>query len=286
MGTVQSSVRRRWLAAALVTLRQKAGKAPEEAAQRIGCHRSKISRIENARLGMSLGELRDLLTFYEVDDPDYVDDLLGLAARQRVPDWLRRAVRIRPAYADLVAYGEMAESIRSFEGMMIPGLLQTPDYARALIGAGPRPPAKEAVDVLVTARLERQKILDKENPPQLSFVVGEAALRIAVGGAESMGRQLDHLMAMAERPNIDLRVIPDNTGAHTGMFGPFVLFGFRTRVFSGSVVCLEYRAGTIYLEGEDEVETHVEEFEAIQSIALSPESSLESIARAQREQYR
>ncbi|MER7580463.1 helix-turn-helix transcriptional regulator [Kitasatospora sp. NPDC097691] len=285
MGTVQSSVRRRWLAAALVTLRQKAGKTPDEAAQRIGCHRSKISRIENARLGMSLGELRDLLAFYEVDDPDYVDDLLGLAARRREPDWLRRVIRIRPAYADLVAYGEMAESIRSFEGLMIPGLLQTPEYARALIGAGPRPPAREEIDALVTARLERQKILSMENPPQLAFVIGEAALRIAVGGAESMGRQLDHLMEMAQLPGIDLRVMPDNTGAHTGMFGPFVLFGFRTRVFSGSVVCLEYRAGTIYLEREDEVEIHMEEFEAIQSSALSPGSSLETIARVRQAQY-
>ncbi len=282
MSGTRPTVRRRRLAATLVRLREDAGRKPDEAAQRIGCHRTKISRIENAQLGISLGELRDLLTFYGVDDPAYVEELVALARRGREPGWVQRASLARPSYPDFIGYEETADYIRSFQNMLVAGLLQTPDYARAVIQARPSTLGKAEVDALVTARIERQEVLNRADPPRLCVIEGESALRVQVGGAAIMSRQLVRLSEMAEQPHIDLQILPDRAGAHAGLMGSFVLFSFPTSAFS-DVVCVEHRTGTLYMETPDETNEYTLIFDSLRSIALSPADSLDMIARVRQE---
>lgn len=276
------TVRRRRLAATLVKLREEANKSPEEAAERIGCHRTKISRIENARLGISLGELRDLLAFYGVGDTEYVEDLVNLARRGSERGWVQRASVARPSYSDFIDYEETANYIRSFQALLIAGLLQTADYARAIVRAAPSTLGEEEVDALVAARMERQELLKRDNPPRLCVIEGESALRVQVGGTKVMRQQLDHLVELAQHPSIELQVLPDRAGAHAGLMGSFVLFSFPTSAFS-DVVCVEHRTGTLYMETPAETDQYTLIFDSLRSVALSPADSLGLITQLRHE---
>ncbi|MHA4813646.1 helix-turn-helix domain-containing protein [Streptomyces aculeolatus] len=279
MSGARPTVRRRRLAAVLLALREEAGKSPEEAAERIGCHRTKINRIENARLGISLGELRDLLTFYGVEDDGYVEQLVALARRGREPGWLQQLGTALPSYADYIDYERTANYIRSFEPLLITGLLQTPDYARALVEGSNAMLSRERVDELVGIRMERQQsVLEGDNPPRLCVIQGEAALLTRVGGAKVMRGQLDRLLAGAEHPSVELQVVPHSAGAHAGLMGAFVLFGFPTPAYS-DVVCVENKTGTLYLETAEEIDTYTLTFDSLRSTALAPAESRDLIAR-------
>jgi transcriptional regulator with XRE-family HTH domain len=283
MGTPRASVRRRRLAAMLSMYREQAGMNLDDAAERIGCHRSKINRIENARLGISLGELRDLLTFYGVRDEAEVEEMVTLARRGREPGWVRRVGLARPSYLDLVEYEATANYIRSYEGFLIAGLLQTSDYARAVLRAAPSTLDEEAVEAMVNARMERQEVLNRtERRPRLCVIQQEASLRQRVGSAEVMGTQLEHLARMSERPGIDVQVIPDRAEAHAGLFGAFLLFTFPNPAFS-DVVCVEHRTGMLYMETPEETRDYTLIFDSLRSVALSPEASRNAILQARHE---
>ncbi|WP_405898855.1 helix-turn-helix domain-containing protein [Streptomyces sp. NBC_00727] len=282
MAASRPTVRRRRLAALLVGLRERAGKTPDMAAERIGCHRTKINRIENARLGISLGELRDLLSFYGVTDEAQVEEAVALAQRSREPGWVQRAGLARPSYTDFIDYERTADYVRSFQNSLIAGLLQTPDYARAVISAAPSTLEHDEVEALVMARIKRQEVLQRPEPPRVCVIEGEAALRLQVGGSAVMRAQLEHLATMAQQPNIEVQVIPDRAGAHAGLAGSFVLFGFPTPSFS-EVVCVEHRTGTLYMETPEETNEYTLIFDSLRSIALSPRDSLDVISKARQE---
>ncbi|MFF4696579.1 helix-turn-helix domain-containing protein [Streptomyces chattanoogensis] len=283
MAGARPTVRRRRLAAKLIELREQAGKTPQDAAERIGCHRTKINKIENARLGISLGELRDLLRFYEVDDDTaLVDDMLALAKRSREPGWVQRAGLARPSLTDVIDYEKTADYIRSYQSNLITGLLQTPDYARAVLSAPPSTLGQEDIDALVESRIKRQEVLERTDPPRLCVIEAEAALRLQVGGRQVMRKQLDHLEAMAGHASIEVQVIPDRAGAHAGLPGSFVLFGFPNPTYS-DVVCIEHHTGVLYLETEEETAEYTLIFDSLRSIALSPGDSLDLIAQARQD---
>ncbi|MGF1431855.1 helix-turn-helix domain-containing protein [Kitasatospora sp. LaBMicrA B282] len=282
MSEVRPTVRRRRLAALLAGFREEAGCSLDEAAERIGCHRTKINRIENARLGISLGELRDLLTFYDVEDPAQVEEMVSLARRGREPGWVRRASIARPSFSDFIGYEETAHYIRSYETLLVAGLLQTPDYARAVIQAAPSTLGPEAAEALVAARIERQEVLKRTDPPRLCVIEGEAALRLQVGGAAVMRRQLDHLAEMADHPSVNIQIVPDRAGAHAGLFGAFVLFAFPNPAFS-DVVCVEHRTGTLFMETPEEAAEYTLIFDSLRTAALSPGDSLDLLARIRHE---
>ncbi|MEU5125901.1 helix-turn-helix domain-containing protein [Streptomyces mobaraensis] len=276
------TVRQRRLAKMLAKLREEAGKTPEAAAERIGCHRSKISRVENARLGISVGEVRDLLRFYGVDDADYAEEVANLARRRSERGWTRKLGLKIPSYVDYIDYEETSDYIRSFEPMILSGLLQTAEYARALLKADPSMLSGERIDELVEIRMRRQEILDRASPPRVCVIQGEAALRAAVGGPVVMANQLDHLMKVSERPNVELQVLPFSAGAHAGILGTFVLFSFPTPAFS-DIVCVEHRTGTLYMETPEDIHAYTVTFDSLRSTALSPAESLDMINRVKRE---
>lgn len=276
------TVRQRRLAALLIEFRETAGKTLDEAADRIGCHRTKVNRIENARLGISLGELRDLLTFYGVEDSARVDEMVSLARRRREPGWVQRAGQARPTYPDFIEYEDTSDYIRSYQHSVVAGLLQTLDYAREIISAAPSSLKREEVDALVEARMKRQEVLERSTPPQLCVIEGEAALRVQVGGREVIRKQLEHLEEMAGHPSVEIRVVPDQAGAHAGLTGSFVLLSFPGPLFP-DVVCLEQRTGTLYVESPEETAEYALIFDSLRSIALNPEDSLGLIGRVRQE---
>ncbi|MFE3887022.1 helix-turn-helix transcriptional regulator [Streptomyces lydicus] len=282
MAGARPTVRRRRVAAKLVEFRERAGKSPQEAAERIGCHRTKINKIENARLGISLGELRDLLRFYEVDEPAVVDDLVSLAQRSREPGWVQRAGLARPSFTDFIDYEKSADYIRSYQSNLIAGLLQTPDYARAVLSAPPSTLGNEEVEALVESRIKRQEVWERADPPRMCVIETEAALRLQVGGRQAMRKQLEHLESMAEHPSVEVQVIPDRAGAHAGLSGSFVLFGFPNPTYS-DVVCIEHRTGTLYMETREETAEYTLIFDSLRSIALSPGDSLDLIAQVRQD---
>ncbi|MFF2812375.1 helix-turn-helix transcriptional regulator [Streptomyces sp. NPDC058000] len=281
MAGTRPTVRRRRLAAKLVEFREQAGKSPQEAAERIGCHRTKINKIENARLGISLGELRDLLRFYEVDDAAQVDDMVELARRKREPDWVQRAALIRPSIADLIHYEQTAACIRSFHNTLITGLLQTPDYAHAVLSTRPTTLGDDGIEALLEARMKRQEVLQRAEPPRLIVIENESALRVEVGGSQVMRKQLEHLEGMADHPAVELRVIPDRAGAHAGLNSAFVLFSFRNPTYA-EVTSVEHRTGMLYMEDQAETSQYAAIFVELQAIALSPADTLDLIARLRR----
>lgn len=276
------TVRQRRLAKMLAKLREEAGKTPEEAAERIGCHRSKISRVENARLGISVGEVRDLLRFYGVDDPDYTEEVANLARRRNERGWTQKLGLKIPSYVDYIDYEETSDYIRSFEPMIVSGLLQTAEYARALLRADPSMLSDERIDELVEIRMRRQEILERTSPLRVCVIQGEAALRAEVGGSAVTADQLDHLAKVSQRPNVELQVLPFGAGAHAGILGTFVLLSFPTPAFS-DIVCVEHRTGTLYMETPEDIHAYTITFDSLRSTALSPAESLDMINRVKQE---
>ncbi len=197
----------------LQATREKAGVSRDDLAARINYSTSLIGMIETLRRvpQADLAERCDVA----LDTP-------GTFAR------LQKRLRDLPfpaSFRPFAAYEEVATSLRSFEHILVPGLLQTADYARAVLMVRPNT-TEDELDDIVSARLARRTILDRENPPALWVVIDEAVLHREVGGTEVMYNQLTHLAEMSERPNITLQVIPYSSGIHTGLDGAFVIADF------------------------------------------------------------
>ncbi len=208
--------------------------------------------------------------------------MISLAQRSREAGWVQRVGLARPSFTDFIDYEQTAGYIRSYEINLIAGLLQTADYARAVLSASPSTLGHEEVEALVESRIKRQELLERTDPPRLCVIETEAALRLQVGGREAMLRQLAHLEAVAGHPSVELQVIPDRAGAHAGLHGSFVLFSFPNPTYS-DVVCVEHRTGTLYMETPEEAAEYTLIFDSLRSIALSPGDSLELIAQVRQD---
>ncbi|MFD5536674.1 helix-turn-helix domain-containing protein [Streptomyces sp. NPDC127079] len=278
------TVRRRRLGSELRKLREDAGVSLEQAAETLECSRSKISRIELGYLGIRVRDVRDLLASYGVKDDELLERLTALARDGSKRGWWDAYGQIiPPAYANYLGLEADANYIRTFQSILIPGLLQTEEYSRAVMKANPAMVRDEVVDTLMKVRAERQAILTRDNDPvRFWAIIGESALRTPVGGVEVMRSQLDHLTKMTERPNITLQVLPYSVGAHAGLSGPFLVLSFATPNDSG-VVWLENLSSSLYLDTQEEVSGYTLVFDDLRSSALNPADSLEHIARITQE---
>jgi transcriptional regulator with XRE-family HTH domain len=277
------AVRRRKLGAELRALRARTGLTSGEAARLVGWHQSKVSRIETGASGVKPSDVRLLLDAYGVADPELRELLLTLAGSDdgvgRHHWWHAYRGVLPPAYRDFISLESQASAMRTLETSVVPGLLQTPEYARAVTGAavgGLREP-DERLDALVQVRLARQEVLRARPPLELSAVLDEAVLRREVGGPEVMERQLLHLLEAARLPQVRIQVLPFAAGAHIGITGPFVIFSFP-RTSDLDVVVLDHLTSTLYLERKEDLDAYVEAFNALQASALSSEESLDYIA--------
>ncbi|MET9614184.1 DUF5753 domain-containing protein [Kitasatospora indigofera] len=184
---------------------------------------------------------------------------------------------IPSAYADFLGLEGDARYIRTWQPVVLPGLLQTEQYARALLEANPAAVRPERIDQLVKIRMERKEVLVKPDAARFWAIIWEPALRCPVGGKEVQRAQLDHLGKVAELPNVTLQVVPLEVGATAGACGAFVMFGFTDSPTPGAVF-LETLTSSHYLEQEAELDGYGLVFEYLRSAALNPAQSLDMIA--------
>jgi transcriptional regulator with XRE-family HTH domain len=269
------SMRRRRLAAELRKQRDQSGLSLNDAARSLGWQASRLSRIENRQSGIAAPDLRKLLNAYQVEDEDYRNYLADLARRVNERGWWQKyAGLIGSEYADLIGLEEEARSIRGYEQELVPGLLQTPDYARAAIRIGRPTETTEEIGRRVEIRMERQEILVRSDPvpPRFNVVLSEAVLRRPVGGNEVMRGQIEYLMRPRDRANVTIQVLPFNAGVHPSMVGPFSVMTFPDPDDLG-VVNIEYATGSVFLEEPGELRVYEEVWSALQASALSADDS-------------
>ena len=272
------TIRRMLVGAKLRRLRTDMGLSREEAAEAIRASAWKIHRLENGQVGFKERDLVDLLERYGVTDPDEVDELLTLAREANVPGWWQHYGDVLPqwfrTYVDLES---AATLIRTYEGMFVPGLLQTDDYMRAVI-RGAHLESSEEVGRRVRLRMARQILLTREHPPRLWAVVDEAALRRPVGGREVMRGQLERLIDATKLPNVTLQVLPFGAGAHSAMVGAFSILRFADRELP-DVVYLEHLTNALYLDKRDEVERYLDVMELLCVDSEPPAKTVELLTR-------
>ncbi|WP_031485939.1 helix-turn-helix domain-containing protein [Streptomyces bicolor] len=278
------AVRRRKLGAELRALRTGAGLTSGEAARLVGWHQSKVSRIETGASGVKPADVRLLLDAYGVRDHQLRELLLMLAGSDegggRHHWWHAYRGVLPPTYRDFISLESQASAMRTLETSVVPGLLQTPEYARAVTRAavsGLDGAADERLDALVAVRLARQEVLHADPPLKLSAVLDEAVLRREIGGPEVMARQLGRLMEAARLPQVRLQILPFKAGEHIGITGPFVIFSFSS-TSDLDVVVLDHLTSSLYLERKEDLQAYTEAFNALRIHALSPEESLDYIA--------
>jgi transcriptional regulator with XRE-family HTH domain len=278
------AVRRRKLGAELRALRTGAGLTSGEAALLVGWHQSKVSRIETGASGVKPADVRLLLDAYGVQDAQLRELLLMLAGSDggggRDHWWHAYRGVLPPTYRDFISLESQASAMRTLETSVVPGLLQTPEYARAVTRAamgGLGEDTDERLDALVAVRLARQDVLRGDPPLELSAVLDEAVLRREVGGPEVMAQQLGRLVEMARLPQVRLQVLPFKAGAHIGITGPFVIFSFSS-TSDLDVVVLDHLTSSLYLERKEDLQAYTEAFNTLRIHALSPEDSLDYLA--------
>ncbi|WP_037672573.1 helix-turn-helix transcriptional regulator [Streptomyces griseus] len=274
------AVRRRKLGAELRALRAQSGLTSGEAARLVGWHQSKVSRVETGTSGVKPADVRLLLDAYGVTDRQLRELMLALAGSDGVGGhhwWHAYRGVLPPTYRDFISLESQAGAMRTLETSVVPGLLQTAEYARAVTRAAVEGVDDDRLDTLVEVRLARQVVLSADPPLELSAVLDEGVLRREVGGPGVMARQLEHLVEAARSPQVRLQVLPFTAGAHIGITGPFVIFSFPS-TSDLDVVVLDHLTSSLYLERKEDLRAYSEAFNTLQVHALSPEESLDYIA--------
>ena len=267
-----SLVRRRRIASELRRLREAAQLTCDEVAVRLDCSASKISRIETGRVLVSPRDVRDLLSIYGVP-ADERAGLIELARESRQKGWWHAWGNVQPHLATYLGMESEASEIRQYAVARVPILLQTEDYARAVVTGGRAGTAKYpgSADQMVEMLLERQR-LARSSPPNVQVVLDEAALRRQVGGREVMRGQIEHLIELSSLKSVILQFIPFTSGAHVALDLPFVILGFADPA-DPDVAAVGYVTGILWLEDTAEVHSYNMFFRHLQAAALSPRDS-------------
>ncbi|GAB2326613.1 helix-turn-helix transcriptional regulator [Streptomyces griseoincarnatus] len=281
-----STVLGRQLGDELRRLRETAGLTTTQAAEALDCTKGKISRIENGHVPVRTPDLIALMQTYGVVDSETRERLGSLARRanrrRREGWWHQYGAVLADTYRDYIEMESICDSIKTFQAQLIPGLLQTPAYGRAITVASRAWKTAEEIDQFVQVRIARQERLAGEAPLELWAVLAEGVLRQQVGGPAVMREQLEHLATMAEQSNITVQVLPFSRGAHSGMFGPYLLLSFP-RVSALDLVLTETPIGNIWMEQETEVAHYRDLFDDARTSALPPTESLRLIRRIAKE---
>ena len=277
------TVRRRRLGTELRRLRESAGYKLDEVAGLLGVAPSTLSRIETGKAPTKSVYLSHLLEMYQVTDAAQRQVLVDMAREGHRKGWWAAYDDVLPSGLGVyVGLEAEASGLRSYEIGVVHGLLQTTDYARAVLRASAPRHTADQIERLVALRMERQRRLEDDPPLDLWVIHDEAVIRRAVGGAAVMRRQLAHLLAAAGLPGVTLQVLPFDSGAHAGHDGPFSIVEFRDRSDS-EVVYVESAAGPLYLEKERDVRANAEVFDRLRAAALPPDPSLDLISTAAQE---
>ena len=266
------------LGSQLRRLREAKGVTRDDAGYTIRASGSKISRMELGRVSFKERDVEDLLDLYGVDEEE-AKALIALARQANSPGWWHKYSDVLPDWFQVyVGLEEAALLIRLYEVQFVPGLLQTADYARAVIRLGLPSASADEVERRVGLRLARQEVLKKESGgPRLWAVVDEAALRRPIGGGEVMRAQLVRLIEAAREPNITLQVVPFRSGGHAAEAGAFTIMRFP-EVDLPDVVYLEHLTSALYLDKREDVETYTEVMERLSVEGESPERTIDILS--------
>jgi transcriptional regulator with XRE-family HTH domain len=276
------TLRRRRLGAVLREMREHAEITRDEVGERLDCSASKIARIEIGDVGVRRRDLDDMLELYGVTDDLARRELAELARQSKERGgWWQKYGDLPNPYLTLIELESVANSISSFQLMVVPGLLQTEEYARAVIKASRPSDSVEEVERRVKVRLTRQELLVRPESPALWAVLDEAALRRVVGSSAVMRDQLGRLLDLGDRPNLTIQVLPFTCGGYEALFGGFMLLRFPDP--DPDVVYVEGFAGDVYLEKEEELVRCSLAFERLCDAALSQARSAELIRSAARD---
>ncbi|MEU8237577.1 helix-turn-helix transcriptional regulator [Actinoplanes missouriensis] len=269
------TLRRRRLGAELKRCREAAGLTQQDVSRHFEWHAAKVTRIETARVAVTPRDVRDLLTLYNVRDQGYREALVELARLSRERTWWTDYRDImRPG--NFVGLEAAASSMRAWEPIIVPGLLQTEAYMRALIKTGRSTDTPQQIDRRVALRLTRQSRLGGDRPLELSAIIDESVLRRVIGGEDVMAEQLQHLIDTARLPNVTLQILPFSAGEHPFLGGSAALLEFRETTHL-DVVYLEGLAGDYYEEQPDEVARYRQEFERMSAKALDHRTTIKMI---------
>ena len=271
---------RRQLGAELRRIRERAQRPAAEVAKVLKWSESKISRIETANSSISNEDLRRLLSVYNTPEPER-KRLLTLAQQSRQRAWWE-------AYGDsllgpletLIGFEAEASTIFAYDAIVLHGLLQTVEYASAIIrtvSTGDRP---EVVDQRISARMARQSVLTRDPPPQLWSIIDEAVIRRPIGGRDVMRRQLMRLLEVGDRPTVTLQILPFSVGAHRGTDGSFWILEFPEGSNDGPLIYCEGMTGGVFRTRQDEIRRYHMSFESLRMTALGHAESLTFIQEA------
>jgi len=231
---------------------------------------SKMNRIEKARSGIDVNDLRELLPIYGITDSEQAEDLLALARAAGQGLWWQRYSDVAPpSLLELIDYESMASAVNQFEPLFVPGVLQTAEYAREVLRVFHDETSAAA---LAELRTSRWNLLASENAPRFSFVLDESVIRRPVGNPSITSRQLRHLISVAELPDVALQVVPFTAGLHPGMKGPFEIVGFDDTP-DESTVFLEGPRDDFISHAPEEARDHLEAFRRVAQTALGPSDS-------------
>jgi transcriptional regulator with XRE-family HTH domain len=269
------TVRRRRLAGELRRLREASSKTHEGVASELGWHRSKLSRIEGAQfVRMSLTDLRALLDLYGVTDHDQRQALVTLAKEGRERGWWHSYSDVLPnPHSVLIGLEAETLSISAYQAQLVPGLLQTEDYTRAVLKAT-RMTSHDADEAerFVEIRRTRQALLDQDPPVAFWVVIDEAVLRRRIGSTPVMHAQIQRLIDVSDLPNVTIQVLPDSAGEHAGLEGSFMILGFGGN--DPDAVYLDAATGGLYIEKPEDIARYAWVFDHVRAAALSPRDTV------------
>ena len=273
------TVRLRRLAAELRSLRQAAGLTREDAAEQTNINSATLYRIETAKARPQRRTLLTLLDKYGVTDPARRAALVDLSKQATQLGWLQAYESELPEeYTTYISFESEARSVRNYESLFVPGLLQTEGYTRAVVTASLPYATEEEIQQRVETRAQRQASITKADPLKLWAIVDEAALHREVGGPEVMTDQIRHLLDTARQPHITFQVLPYKVGAHAGMHGAFAVMDFPDAA-DPELVYIENMAGAMYLEKEADVRRYAEMFDQLRAAALNVADSRAMISK-------
>src|SRR5690242_8420529 len=273
------TVRRRQLSTELRQQREKAGLTQEQVAEAMDWSLSKLIRIEAGTVGVSTNDLKVLLDHYGLADAAEVDRLTAIARDTRQPSWWSRYQDVlAPQFATYLGYEAGAAEVRYFQPLVFPGILQTEEYARAIItgvGFGERP-SPDRVDTLVTVRMtRREQVLLRRDPPRVRVVLEETVLRRPVAGPAVMAAQLAHVRTLASLDHLTLQVIPFERGTFPALQGAFTILDFPDLDDPG-VLYLENASGqAVHRNKAAQLQEFKDGFEDLCTLSLGPAESAE-----------
>lgn len=284
-----STVPRRQLGRHLRDLREKSPLTVEKVADALECSKPSIWRWEAGRSRVKVRDVRALCELYEAD-PQLTEALVALAKETTSRGWWHAYGDVIPEWFDVyIGLEEAADSISSFEAELVPGLLQTEDYARTVIRSHNREESEEEINRRVQLRIARQSLLRRTiDRPELRVLLGEPILRRPVGGPQVMAAQLDHLVAVSMMPNVSLHIVPDAKGFHLGLVaGPFVILRFPANgngtQSEPPTVYTDGLTGGLYLDKPGEIARYESVFDDIYQLSLGDDASRDLITRASEE---